>query len=300
MHASQNDVFSKQISVQRKEASLSEKKSDFALLNRTNRLLLAHLDNLLASRTFAKSEYLKRFIKFLVAKVIQSQEHQIKEYSLGVDVFGRDQTFDPKLDTIVRVQAYRLRSKLKEYYRTEGRNEQLRIDIPKGSYIPMISDITNKHVTNKEIVCKSFPTCRIAVLPFLNLSEEAKTDHTLTDAIAETLIDDLTLAGTLEVVAPIHSSGPKHRQRDIQVLDKQFNLDALLEGSIQKVKALMRVKARLIAVSNGCATWSTTFDIKYRSRLAVQEQISKTIVPSILALLSSDTYDQSNVRGAAS
>ena len=62
---------------------------------------------------------------------------QLKEYVLAVEVYGRKESFDPKESSIVRVEAGRLRSRLKEYYDTEGRDSPLRIEFPKGSYVPV-------------------------------------------------------------------------------------------------------------------------------------------------------------------
>lgn len=297
MQASQKDIAASQPQVQCQKKLVSKKESRLILLDSSRRLLLDHLDKIFASKIFAKSEFLKRFLRFVVAKVLRLEEDEIKEYSLATEVFGRDDAFDPRIDSIVRVQAHHLRAKLKNYYQTEGHHDQLRIEIPRGSYIPVLSYLKTSHVSIKAVLCKSSPWCRVAVLPFLDLGEEATMDHSLGDAITETIIDDLTLAGTLEVIARVPSFKSKQRHRDMQYIGKQLKLDALLEGSIQRSKNLLRVKARLVDVSTGCAVWSTTFDLKCRDRLAVQEQISNAIVPSVVALMTS-SHDQARIADA--
>ena len=62
----------------------------------------------------------------------------MKEYLVGVEVFNKMETFDPRIDSIVRVEARRLRSKLERYYQTEGREDQIVIQFRKGSYVPII------------------------------------------------------------------------------------------------------------------------------------------------------------------
>jgi hypothetical protein len=77
-----------------------------------------------------------RFLRFTVERTIAGQADQLKETILGIEVFDRTSSFDPRTDTIVRVEARRLRSKLKEYCETHGRHDDVLIEFPKGSYVP--------------------------------------------------------------------------------------------------------------------------------------------------------------------
>src|ERR1700733_10599480 len=77
------------------------------------------------SKTFAGSEFLKQLLRYLVTKALNSEQDAINEYSLGVEVFRRKPNFDPRIDTIVRVQIRRLRLKLAKYYNNEGRHDPL-------------------------------------------------------------------------------------------------------------------------------------------------------------------------------
>src|SRR5438093_11490783 len=91
-----------------------------------------YLDRILASATFQQVDRLKRFISFIVSEAIAGRGDQLKEYVIGVQVFGKESSFDPRTDPIVRVQARRLRARLARYYREEGQNVDLIIDLPKG------------------------------------------------------------------------------------------------------------------------------------------------------------------------
>ena len=64
---------------------------------------------------------------------------QLKEYTIATEVFGRRSDYDPRIDSVVRVQAGRLRTKLQEYYTAEGKNDQIVIDLPKGHYHPVFN-----------------------------------------------------------------------------------------------------------------------------------------------------------------
>ncbi len=96
--------------------------------------ILAQLDKLLASAAFRASPQLSRFLRYAVEATLRGEGDQLKEYRLGVDVMGRPSSYEPHTDPIVRLEARRLRAKLREYYDLEGRHDPIRIDIPKGGY----------------------------------------------------------------------------------------------------------------------------------------------------------------------
>lgn len=100
----------------------------------------AQLSRILASRTFANAPSLSRLLRYLVEQTLEGHADRLKEYSLGVDVFDRGTAFDPRTETIVRVQARRLRDKLAQYYATEGRLDPVVIELPKGHYVPTFCD----------------------------------------------------------------------------------------------------------------------------------------------------------------
>ena len=95
------------------------------------------LEKILASSGFAHAERKSRFLRFTVESVLAGRGDQIKEYLLGVEVFDREASYNPQIDPIVRVEAGRVRSKLKEYYQTEGQQDPVVIEFPKGSYVPV-------------------------------------------------------------------------------------------------------------------------------------------------------------------
>ena len=78
------------------------------------------LNRILASRTFHQGDRLKRFISFIVEETISGRGTHLKEFLVGMEVFGKDSRFDPRTDPIVRVQARRLRARLTRYYTEEG------------------------------------------------------------------------------------------------------------------------------------------------------------------------------------
>jgi hypothetical protein len=100
---------------------------------------LDELDRLLQSRVLQGSETLKSFLRYVVLESVNNQDAHLKEYTIAAEVFGRNSDYDPRNDSIVRVQAGRLRSKIQEYYATEGKHDKVLIDLPKGHYNAVFS-----------------------------------------------------------------------------------------------------------------------------------------------------------------
>src|SRR6476659_5874977 len=90
------------------------------------------LNRILASKTFSQVDRLKRFVSFIVQEAVARRGGDLKEYVIGVQVFGKEDAFDPRTDPIVRVQARRLRAKLVNYYREAGRADEWIVELPKG------------------------------------------------------------------------------------------------------------------------------------------------------------------------
>src|ERR1044071_6748594 len=86
---------------------------------------LAQLKRILQSQVMQGSESLRAFLRFVVQKAIDRQEDQLKEYTIATEVFGRGDQYSPRTDSVVRVQASRLRSKLQEHYFTEAKSDQI-------------------------------------------------------------------------------------------------------------------------------------------------------------------------------
>jgi TolB-like protein len=96
----------------------------------------AQLERIVASPVFANADRMTEFLRFVVGRALAGEGDQVKEYVIGVEVFKRDAEYDPRLDSIVRVEARRLRTKIDEYYAGPGREDPIVIRIPRGSYVP--------------------------------------------------------------------------------------------------------------------------------------------------------------------
>ncbi len=112
----------------------------------------AELQAVLQSHLFVRSPTLTHLLSYLCEKTFSGESDQIKEYSVGLDVFDRRDSFDQDTDSIVRVQANRLRKRLSEYYASEGAAHPVRITIPIGQYIPLFKKMDAEPELSPELL----------------------------------------------------------------------------------------------------------------------------------------------------
>src|SRR5215471_2053397 len=130
------------------------------------------LEKILSSRMFSAADRMTRFLRFVVEETLEGRGDNLNELLLGIDVYDRDRKFDPRVDSIVRVDAGRLRAKLREFYASDGAGGSIRIEIPKGSYKPMFK----RHQDNDTGPAQRLrekgtdATMSLAVLPFVDVS----------------------------------------------------------------------------------------------------------------------------------
>jgi hypothetical protein len=94
----------------------------------------AQVGRLVSSPIFATAETQKRLLLYLSEKSLSDDSGWLKEYTIGVEALGKPSSYDPQKDSIVRIQASRLRQKLTQYYRSEGQQDPIVVELPKGQF----------------------------------------------------------------------------------------------------------------------------------------------------------------------
>ena len=213
------------------------------------------LESLLNSKTLARANYLLRLLRCCVEQTLLGNSGQLKELWLGKKVFYRKDSFDPRHDPIVRVQARRLRQKLAAYYSDEGRLDEVRITLPVGSYVPVFSTLDLKRWAN-------IPTgrpCSIAVLPLSQLDDDPNTDL-FADVITNELTHALVHVGDLDVVSRTSSMVYKGVAADIRSIGSHLNADFIVEGSVRLEEDRYRITLQLSDCSTGYHCWAAWFE----------------------------------------
>lgn len=133
--------------------ALSSSEPDRGPVPLSDEEMRAQLEKVMRSDTFSSTITLQRLLRYIGEKTIGGLSGEIKEYVIGREVLGRSADFDPKADTTVRVYAHRLREKVEAYYRNEGAEDDILLEIPKGHYVPRFSRRTS-------LVCRTAAATR--------------------------------------------------------------------------------------------------------------------------------------------
>jgi TolB-like protein len=227
--------------------------------------VVSQLERILQSATFIRSKRLGRFLRFTVEQCLDGRQSALKEYLVGVEVFGKMETFDPRIDSIVRVEARRLRSKLERYYQTEGRDDGVIIQFRKGSYVPVL--MTREQMRSMGLgddLGARTGSKTIAVSRFSNLGVDPAHAH-FCSGLADDLIGALTKIPSLRVVARLSGND-------------EPRADYILEGSVRKQGERMRISAQLIDTEKSVYIWSETYERDLADTFAVQDEITRSIV----------------------
>ena len=234
------------------------------------------LDKILASEPFVRSARISRFLRFTVEQTLAGHGEELKEYLLGVEVFDRKESYDSRVDPIVRVEARRLRAKLRQYYETTGQADAVVIDFPTGSYVPSFRPRAEAPPAPPAPQAPN----TIAVLPFANLSPEPDYEY-FSDGLTAELIHGLTKVECLRVVAWQSAAQLRGRDLDIHAIRERLKAGTVLTGSVRRAGEQLRVTAQLIDTATGVYLWSETYDRALRDLFTIQEEISWAIIGTL-------------------
>lgn len=242
----------------------------------------SELSRAIASPEFANSERMRRFLTFVIERSLADDPDSLKEYTIGLEVFDRPSEYDPRIDSIVRVEARRLRRKLRQYYEKAPDDGPVRITLPEGGYVPVFE---SRHGGEKPENGSKPPTPvgggvetanTIAVLPFVSLSPEPENEY-FADGLTEEIISTLAKAPPLRVASRTSAFQFKNLAQDVRSIGANLGVEKVLEGSVRKAGESLRVTVQLVNVSDGLQMWAERFDRKLEDIFALQEEIAGSI-----------------------
>jgi TolB-like protein len=245
------------------------------------------LSRILESSIFVQSDRLGRFLRFTVEKTLTGEGEMLKEYLIGTEVYDRPSSYRPSEDSIVRGEARRLRSKLKEYYESVGKNDPLSIYYRPGSYVPMFR---NQHRRVNFTATEAAPRerftggggIRIAVLPFLDASGSASSG-VCAQLITDDLIHELARTDGIRVIAASSVAPLVAKAMDIRSLARKLDVQIVFEGTVREDNNLLRITSRVVDPADGFQIWSERIETKpdLQDLSTVSERIASSLVSRI-------------------
>jgi TolB-like protein/Flp pilus assembly protein TadD len=246
----------------------------------SDKVIRRQLNRLLTSKTFAQVERLKRFITFIVDETIAGRGGELKEYVIGVQVFGKEASFDPRTDPIVRVQARRLRTRLSRYYRDEGNSDELVVDLPKGGYAPVFRTRDDASAAKRSLTAALVGRNTVAVLPLADDSPGASLDY-FCRGLRDEIVHALTSIKSLRVLAARRTGGD-----DADEAGEQAAL--VITGGVRSARERLRVTVHLVDGASGFYLWSESADVELSDPVSGQEAIAKLIAEKIAPEVDAD------------
>jgi TolB-like protein/Flp pilus assembly protein TadD len=266
----------------------------------------AQLERILASPSFSAAKSARRFLRYVVEETLAGRGDQIKEYAVGVSVFDRGNAYDPRADSVVRVEAIRLRNRLHVYYQKDGRSDPLSIELPKGSYVPVFQSLLEETAANLPsrrartwaiagiAVLLILGAVRwgwtrmhpvvsvqsIAVLPFENMSGDSSQDY-LADGISAILTEELGRVRNLRVIS--HSAVTKytHTAEARVEIASELKVDALVEGSVRRAGSKVHITQRVVEARTGRLIRSQSYERDASDIPAVEREAARNIAEGI-------------------
>src|SRR5579883_1070098 len=233
------------------DSSMPQQSSAIELARDSEGKIAEQLSRILASKAFRQADRLKRFLSFIVEETVAGRGERLKEFVVGVEVFEKPESFDPRNDPIVRVQARRLRAQLSRYYREEAPDSEIVIELPKGGYAPTFRSLKSapaRRTVRPTLVSRN----TVVVLPFADHSEAGDQKY-FCGGLTQEVIH--ALASTDEIRLVAWSEGG-----EVRAAAERSNAAVMVTGSVRKAGAEARITMSLVDTASGCYLWSGSLD----------------------------------------
>ena len=247
------------------------------------------LEKIVGSPDFQNASRLREFLRFVVNEGLDGRADNLKAYTIGIEVFDRPDNFDPITDTIVRVNAGKLRRALERYYLGPGRQDKILISIPKGRYIPVFQiqefKQTRGDVNSVQSACDPLDSTKlptIAVLPFRKVSLESSREFII-NGFGEELTMALSRFNGLRVIAYYSTSGIKPEQCGPDQLCRILSTTFVITGSIYQTADKLRLNVELVRTDNSQQVWSHRYDRNFTvdTLFSIRDDIIQNIVAAV-------------------
>jgi len=251
------------------------------------------LKKILTSAVFEHSQRQQRLLSYLVNHALEKSATPLKGYTIGIEVFDRGHEFDPSLEPIVRVEAARLRNKLREYYAGEGKHDAVVLELPKGGYYIHIAfnhADAAQAATPQQPHAHPKPRLSFAVLPFISLGIDLMSER-LAEGLYADLISELSRLPGLNVVSRQSSFIYKNSAKSTVEIGDELGVHFLIEGSVQTAANRVRIDVQLVETETGGNLWAERYERTNSDPFDLQDDITRCVVTALQARFDVSAHD---------
>jgi len=231
------------------------------------------LERVLDSPQFRRSDRLRRFLELVVEEKLAGRADRLKEYVIAVEVYDRGSGFNPAVDTIVRVEARRLRATLQGYYEVAA--DPVRIEVPKGGYEPFF--YRRAKVTE---AAAGLRLSSVVVLPFEDLGAN-HARNSFCRGLTEEVICALARVDGLRVTAHLPALASRRSRENPLQAGRTLRVAGVIDGSVRRAGDRLRITAQLIRTADGCHVWSRRFERSSDDAFAIQDEVAEALVEAV-------------------
>jgi len=243
--------------------------------------LRRHLDHLLGSPHFKATDMQRAFLQFVVEKSLAGKAHEIKGFTVATEVFRRSADFDQSSDPIVSIQANKLRRTLELYYLTKGTEDPFRIEIPKGSYVPIFHEERQEEddsvaMDERRIDERMDSWPSLLVLALENLTGDPSKDFVGT-GLANELATEIAHYNEIKVLYPLQGRG-----QTVDFKDARF----VLSGSLYQYDEQIKIAVRLTDQKTNEQVWGESYQsgLSASELTAFQENAARLIAVKVAGI----------------
>ncbi len=238
------------------------------------------LENVLKFYSFKNSTLLSNFLRYIVTETIDERQQFIKEYSIAVNALSRPSHFNPHDDAMVRIHAGRLRKLLTEYYSSDGKDNSVIINVPKGGYVPeFIHNNKMRHTDLPVSTSKTNPL--ITVFPFKTMAHRPDLEA-FSQILSEEISAELSRFQDISVIGHFSSGAISKINENILEAANLIGADFIITGHIQIVDNKLHIRISLISSSSGKFISTKVFTpTTIDDGIRIQNEIVKDIVSTM-------------------
>ncbi|MDP9898408.1 hypothetical protein [Variovorax ginsengisoli] len=247
--------------------------------------ITAALHAVVQSETFRLAKRLRQLLQYLVTETLAGRGKRLKQFNIAVEAFGHHEDFHPQVQTSVRTEAWRLRSRLNLYYQNEGLNDEVRISLPKGGFMPVFElERKDNEPVALQPLARRGAAARLLILPFSGLSTH---DSDIVTAFHDEISLSMAKLPGMTVLSRGSSESLGQTAEELSPVLRASEATYAMQGSLFRQGQTYRLTLQIIDSKQDVIVWSARREQHVEDVIAFQRQVAADVAASVQSWLRS-------------